>query len=77
MIPAARVAILATAALIIFGIVATVLLKVLPGPFRATDYLVIGVVSTLAALVTLFITVIAGWLKMRDVFYRRRQKPGT
>lgn len=75
--PAARVAVLATAALIVFGVVAAVLLKLVPGPHRATDYLVIGVVSTMAALVAIFITLISGFLRMRDVFFRRRQKPGS
>lgn len=73
---AARIAILATAALIIFGVVAAILLKLIPGPLRAVDYLVIGVISTMAALAGVFVTLIAGWLRMRDVFFRRRQKPG-
>jgi len=74
---AARIGILALSALIVFGVVGAILLRVLPGPHRSTDFFVIGTVSTLAALGALFVAVITGWLKSRDIFYKRRQKPGA
>jgi len=73
---AARVAILTVLALIVFGVVGAILLRVLPGPHQPADFLVIGTLATLATLAALFVTIIAGWLKMRDIFYKRRQKPG-
>ena len=76
MSPVVRVAILTVSALIVFGIVGAVLLQVLPGPHRPADFLVIGTVATLAALAALFVAIIPGWLKTRDIFYKRRQKPG-
>lgn len=71
-----RVAILSVSALIVFGVVGAVLLQVLPGPHRPADFLVIGTLATLAALAALFAAIIPGWLKTRDIFYKRRQKPG-
>jgi hypothetical protein len=71
----ARVAILSASVLIVFGVVSAVLFQILPGPHGPVDYLVIGSVATLAALSALFAVTIAGWLKMRDIFYKRRRKP--
>lgn len=73
---AARVAILTVSALIVFGVVGATLLQVLPGPHQPADFLVIGTLATLATLAALFVAIIAGWLKMRDIFYKRRHKPG-
>jgi len=72
----ARVAILTVSALIVFGVVGVSLLQVLPGPHQPADFLVIGTLATLVTLAALFVAIIAGWLKMRDIFYKRRQKPG-
>lgn len=65
---------LSVAAFLVFGVVAAVLLRLLPGPHRPTDYLLVGTAATLSALVALFVAVVTGWLKMRDIFYRRRPK---
>ncbi len=73
----ARVAILASAGLIIFGVVAAIMLKLLPGPLRPTDYLVVGAVATFVSLAAVFVALITGYLKVRDVFFRRRQKPNA
>lgn len=74
---AARVAIFLASALVVFGVVAAILLQILPGPHGPADYLVIGSVATLAALAVLFVVTITGWLKVRDIFfYKRRRKPG-
>jgi uncharacterized BrkB/YihY/UPF0761 family membrane protein len=73
---AARVVIVTVSALIVFGVVGAILLQVLPGPRQPSDFLVIGTLATLATLAALFVAIIAGGPKMRDIFYKRRQKPG-
>ena len=49
---------LALGMLMIFGITVGVLLKVMPGPHKSTDYLVIGCVATLLCLLLLFVVLI-------------------
>ncbi len=44
--------------LLIFGITVAVLLAVMPGPHKSTDYLVIGCVATLLCLLLLFVVLI-------------------
>ena len=39
----------------IFGITVAILLAVMPGPHKSTDYLVIGCVATLLCLLLLFV----------------------
>jgi hypothetical protein len=49
---------LAAALVIIFGVTVAVLLTVMPGPHKSTDYLVIGCVATLLCLLLLFVVLI-------------------
>jgi Na+/melibiose symporter-like transporter len=42
----------------IFAVTVAVLLAVMPGPHKATDYLVIGCVATLLCLLLLFVVLI-------------------
>jgi Na+/melibiose symporter-like transporter len=42
----------------IFAVTVTVLLAVMPGPHKSTDYLVIGCVATLLCLLLLFVVLI-------------------
>jgi Na+/melibiose symporter-like transporter len=44
--------------LMIFAVTVTILLAVMPGPHKSTDYLVIGCVATLLCLLLLFVVVI-------------------
>jgi Na+/melibiose symporter-like transporter len=44
--------------LLIFGVTVAVLLAVMPGPHKSTDYLVIGCVATLLCLLLLFVVLI-------------------
>ncbi len=44
--------------LIIFAVTVAVLLAVMPGPHKSTDYLVIGCVATLLCLLLLFVVLI-------------------
>jgi uncharacterized BrkB/YihY/UPF0761 family membrane protein len=69
----ARVAILAAAILILFGTVSAVLLHLLPGPHKETDYLVIGAVSTLVSLLALFLVLITGFMRLPNVFFKKRK----
>ena len=46
---------LAIGMVMIFGVTVAVLLAVMPGPHKSTDYLVIGCVATLLCLLLLFV----------------------
>ncbi len=58
-----------------FAGLTAVLLKVMPGPRRETDYLVIGTLATFAMMAVLFVVLITTWIKSPDVFFRRRKPP--
>ncbi len=49
---------LALGLLVVFALTVVVLLTVMPGPHKATDYLVIGAVATLLCLLLLFVVLI-------------------
>lgn len=68
-----RVWVLALAGLCVFGVVAFVMLQMTPGPLKESDYLVIGSVATLVALLILFLVLIST-AKERNVFFRKRRK---
>ena len=53
-----RKIVLVIAMLAIFAVTVGVLLNVMPGPHKATDYLVIGAVATLLCLLALFVVLI-------------------
>lgn len=44
--------------LVVFAVVVAILLQVLPGPHKPTDYLVIGAVATLLCILLLFFLLI-------------------
>jgi hypothetical protein len=68
-----RPVMLAGAALCIFVVVALVMLAVMPAPLKESDYLIVGSVATIVALLVLFlVTVFTS--KSRDVFFKRRKK---
>jgi ABC-type Fe3+-siderophore transport system permease subunit len=64
---------LALAAIMIFVVAALLLLKVMPGPLKDADYLIIGSVATLAAMAVMFVVILAT-SKSSDVFFKRRKK---
>jgi hypothetical protein len=69
--------ILGVAVLFIFVAVTALLLKLMPGPRKDSDYLVIGSVSTLISLAVVFVLVTATSRrsgKLTDVFFKRRRK---
>jgi len=60
--------------LCVFGVSAAVMVQFMPSPLKDTDYLVIGSVATLAALLVMFLTLMATRLKSPDVFFKKRKK---
>jgi len=69
-----RVLILGGAGLIVFGLVALMMIRLMPQPMASSDYLVAGCVATLVALLVVFLTLLATSLKAKDVFFKRRPK---
>ena len=65
---------LAGALLFVFAAVAGIMLKVMPGPLKDSDYLVIGTVATLASMLTLFVFLITASGKKHNVFFKKRKK---
>jgi hypothetical protein len=66
--------ILVLAAVCVFVVAAAVMIKLMPTPLRDSDYLLIGSVSTLLALLALFLALVSTTLKTPDVFFKRRKK---
>jgi hypothetical protein len=60
--------------LCVFGVVAAIMLKVMPAPLKDSDYLVIGSVATLVSLLTLFFGLVSTSMKSSDTFFKRRKK---
>jgi len=65
--------VLALAVALVFAAVAGVMVKVMAAPLKDSDYLVIGSVATLVALLALFLALIAT-TKSSNVFFKRRRK---
>lgn len=60
--------------ILVFAAVAGIMLKVMPGPLKDSDYLVIGTVATLAAMLALFLVLVRTSGKKSNIFFRRRKK---
>ena len=58
----------------VFAVVAAIMLKVMPGPLKDSDYLVVGSVATLVALLALFFGLVSTSIKASDIFFKRRKK---
>lgn len=71
-----RTLILALGLIAVFGVTVGVLLNVMPGPHKPTDYLVIGAVATLLCLLLLFIVLINTMAKRPSAPYKG-QKPDS
>jgi hypothetical protein len=69
-----RALLLGGTAVCVFVVVAAILVKVMPGPLKSSDYMVIGSVATLVALLVLFLAVASTTLKSKHVFFKRRKK---
>ncbi|MCU1337719.1 MAG: hypothetical protein JWO19_3300 [Bryobacterales bacterium] len=57
----------------VFGVVAAVMIKIMPAP-KDSDYLVIGSVATLVSLLVMFLVLIATRVKTPDPFFKKRKK---
>jgi hypothetical protein len=66
--------ILGLGAACVFVVVAAILLRLMPGPLRESDYLVIGSVATLVSLLVLFLALVSTTLKSSNIFFKRRKK---
>ena len=64
---------LALAAICVFAIVAAVMTRLMPQPMRDSDFLIIGSVATLVALLVLFLVMIST-TKSSNVFFKKRKK---
>ena len=60
--------------LCVFGVVAAIMIKVMPAPLKDSDFLVIGSVATLVSLLALFFGLVSTSLKSSDTFFKRRRK---
>ena len=69
-----KILVLAAGVIVIFAAVAAILLQVIPGPHESTDYLVIGTLATFVSLLVLFVVLIKTWVKVPDLFGRKREK---
>jgi len=58
----------------VFGVAAAVMLPIMPAPLKDSDYLVIGSVATLMALLVMFLILIATRMKTPDLFFKKRRK---
>lgn len=59
--------------LVIFAITVLLLNNLLPGPHKATDYLVMGTLATLLCILILFVLNLAMSAGNSDTFYKRRK----
>lgn len=69
-----RVLLLGLGAACIFAATAAILANFMPKPLKQSDYLVIGSVATLMALLTLFLVLLSTTIKSPDAFFKRRRK---
>lgn len=69
-----RILILILAGLCVFAIVAAIMVKVMPGPLKDSDFMVIGSVATLVALLVLFLVLISTTMKSSNLFFKKRRK---
>jgi hypothetical protein len=58
----------------VFVVVTAVMLKLMPAPFKESDYMVIGSVATLVSLGVVFLVLISTTLKSSDIFVKKRRK---
>ena len=69
-----RTLLLGLGMLIVFVAAAAIMIRFVPQPMKDSDYLIVGSVATLAALLVMFVVLISTGTKTRDVFYKKRRK---
>jgi len=60
----------------VFALVAGVMIGLMPAPLKSSDYMVVGSVATLVALLILFLVVLKT-SRSSNVFFKKRKKPGA
>ena len=60
--------------LLVFAAVAAILAEVMPGPLKDSDFLIIGSVATLVALLAAFFGMVATSGKKSGVFFKTRKR---
>jgi Na+/melibiose symporter-like transporter len=65
-----RTLLLATGMVLVFAVTVGVLLNVLPGPHKSTDFLVIGAIATLLCLLLLFFVLTKTMVKHPSASYK-------
>jgi len=65
---------LAGSLLLIFAMTVLILLRLMPGPHKPTDYLVIGTLATFVCILLAFIFFFSVSGKRSDMFYKRKSK---
>jgi len=58
----------------VFGVVAAIMIKLMPGPLKDSDYLVIGSVATVVSLLVLFVVIVLTKYRTSDLFFKKRKK---
>jgi ABC-type Fe3+-siderophore transport system permease subunit len=61
--------------MLVFGAVAAILVKLMPEPLTDSDFLVIGSLATVVALLVLFFGLVGVRVKGGGTFFTRRNKP--
>ena len=69
-----RAILLGLGAVCIFVVVSAIMIGFMPGPLKESDYVVIGSVATLVALLILFLVLVKTSMKTSEIFFKRRKK---
>lgn len=68
-----RKASMAAGILVVFLATVLILLRVMPGPHKPTDYLVIGTLATFVCILIAFIVFVSATRKRSEIFYKRKK----
>ena len=69
-----RQTILVLAGVCVFGVAAAVMVAIMPAPLKDSDYLVIGSIATLVALLVMFVALVATRSGSPNPFFKKRKK---
>ena len=58
----------------LFAVSIITLMQLLPGPHTERDYFIIGCLATLMSLFALFLILIKTWIKLPNLFFKRRKR---
>jgi hypothetical protein len=70
-VPVGRLIALPGLFICVFGASAMILMRIVPGPLKELDYMVIGTVSVMLALLVVFLMIIKS-ARSGDLFFKRR-----